>query len=89
MANIWLPIKDVRGQRETILFIPGASSMDKSQVQEIVAKQKEAIAATNKVKIKINSKELEMTEYVYKTGGYFTIVAFPAPTLTPPSPFFL
>jgi len=50
VANIWLPIKDVRGQRETILFIPGASSMDKSQVQEIVAKQKEAIAADHKAR---------------------------------------
>lgn len=55
----------------------------------LASEQKEALATTNKVKIKVNNKELEITEYVYKTGGFFSVVVFPATTKTPLVTFWL
>ena len=50
MARLWLPIKDPTGPRETILYIPGASSMDQGQLREILAAEKEKIAAEHKAR---------------------------------------
>ncbi len=43
--KIWLPLKKVfqRGNKTTILIIPGASHMDRSQLEEIIAWQTEKI----------------------------------------------
>ena len=45
MAKIWLPIKEPTSGRETILYIPGASHMDKGKLREILAAEKEKIRA--------------------------------------------
>lgn len=44
MAKIWLPVKDPRQtNREVILYIPGASTMDPVQLRDILQKQQEVI----------------------------------------------
>lgn len=51
--------------------------------------QKDSITATNKVKIKVSGKEIELTEYVYNTGGFFSVVVLPATTETPLATFWI
>lgn len=51
--------------------------------------QKDALSSTNKVKLKINGKEVEMTEYAYKTGGYFSTVILPATETTTIATFWI
>ena len=48
MPSLYLPIKPPGQNRETILYIPGASHMDRSQLQEIIASQTEKIHAEAK-----------------------------------------
>ncbi|HEY4694783.1 MAG TPA: hypothetical protein VIH52_02355 [Candidatus Nanoarchaeia archaeon] len=43
----------------------------------------EAIEVTNKVKIKINSQEVQLTEYVYKAGNYLSSVIIKAKNAHP------
>ena len=50
MPKLWLPIKEPTTGREQILYIPGASYMDKSQLEEIIAWQKEKTLADLKAK---------------------------------------
>ena len=51
--------------------------------------QQESISATNKIKIRINEKEIELTEYVYNTGGYFSVAVLPATTKTTLATFWI
>ena len=75
--KIWLPLNRVfqRGNKTTILIIPGASQMDRSQLEEIIQWQTEKI---NKEVVKpqavIPSKEikgmlLEFAKYIRKKRG--------------------
>ncbi len=52
--KLWLPlsytIKEPTSGREMMIFIPGADSMDRSQLQEIIAKQEEVVTAQLKAK---------------------------------------
>lgn len=41
MPKLWLPIKEETSGREMLILIPGASHMDRSQLEEIIAWQKE------------------------------------------------
>lgn len=50
MGKIWLPIKEPSTGREQILYIPGASHMDRSQLEEILHWQKERTLAVLKAK---------------------------------------
>lgn len=51
--------------------------------------QKDAIVKTNKLKIKVNGKEVEMTEHVYNTGGFFTVIVLPATEAKPIATFWI
>lgn len=55
----------------------------------LAKEQKESIVTTNKVKIKVNDKEIEMTEHVYNTGSFFTVVILPATTKTSLATFWI
>lgn len=48
MPDIWLPIKEPTARRTTVLYIPGADRIDKSKLQELIAKGKEDIHAEAK-----------------------------------------
>ena len=50
MSKIWLPIVEPTTGREQILYIPGASHMDRSQLEEILHWQKERTLAQLKAK---------------------------------------
>jgi hypothetical protein len=41
MARLWLPIKEETTGREQLIYIPGASYMDRHQLEEIIAWQEE------------------------------------------------
>ena len=45
MPSIWLPIKEPSTGREQLILIPGASNMDRVQLEEIIAWQKETTLA--------------------------------------------
>lgn len=53
------------------------------------AEQKEALSAANKVKIKVGGKEIEMTEYAYKTGAFFSVAVLPVTTETTLATFWI
>lgn len=46
MNKFWLPLKRTyrKGNKTTILIIPGASSMDKSQLEDIIQWEEEKMA---------------------------------------------
>ena len=51
MTEFYLPFRDPKNpKREVILFIPGASMMDKSQLRDIIQKQREVIPKEMKAK---------------------------------------
>ena len=50
MPKFYLPLKDEPTKRETILYIPGADSMDISQLREIIHWQQEKFAGESKDK---------------------------------------
>ncbi len=41
MARVWLPITDPVRKKPTLLYIPGAASMDRSELEEIILWQAE------------------------------------------------
>lgn len=45
MPTLWLPIKEKTTQREQLVMIPGAGHIDKSQLDEIIAAEKEKTEA--------------------------------------------
>ncbi len=59
------------------------------QPYSLSQEQKNSISATNKVRIKVNGKEIEMTEYAYNTGGYFSVLVLPATTKTTLTTFWI
>ncbi len=59
------------------------------QPYSLSKEQLEAITATNKVKIKVNSQDFEMTQYSYNTGGFFSVLVIPATVSTPIATFWL
>jgi len=51
VPELYLPFKDANNpKREVLLFIPGASQMDKSQLRDILQKQREVIPKEMKAK---------------------------------------
>lgn len=63
MPKFWLPIKEETSGREMLILIPGASHMDRSQLEEIIAWQEETTRAKLKAmgpkpKAKFSRKEV-------------------------------
>ena len=50
MPSLFLPVKHAPTQRETLLYIPGASHMDQGQLREILAAETEKIQAEAKAR---------------------------------------
>jgi hypothetical protein len=90
--EIWKSTEKTGGAPGILLETDGASVELWLRVEQPFSfsqEQKDAITATNKVKIKVNDKEIEMTEHTYNTGGFFTVVVLPATTDTTLATFWI